>query len=311
MTKGDSSKNKPVANKGKQPAKKSPSLTRKINDGAVKLLKVVQYCFIAVVMLLASDIISSLGYYYGPPLINSNQVELPANLIDQNDTLEEKESKAAQYLKEENEEYPTSASVALEDGSSLRVYAPASNQQTLLIYGFSRLILIGFIILYLKSTREKLSSLGVTEKNIETAWYAIPAYFAYLLSIFAVMYVVGFYVSQDILTQEQSIGFEDTNDFTGTISAFIALVIIAPIAEELLFRGYLFNRLKTAIDYRWAILISSLIFGLVHIQPNVAIDTFVLAIYLGLLLYRTQNIAASVLLHMIKNGVAFYFLFLF
>jgi hypothetical protein len=59
-----------------------------------------------------------------------------------------------------------------------------------------------------------------------------------------------------------------------------------------------------------AIIITSLLFGAVHGQWNVAIDVFVLSLVLCSLREVTGNIWAGVLLHMLKNGLAFYLLFI-
>lgn len=91
--------------------------------------------------------------------------------------------------------------------------------------------------------------------------------------------------------------------------AFVALVVIAPIAEELLFRGYLFGKLRTAFSFWPAALASSALFGLVHGQWNVAIDTFVLGMFLSYLREATGSVWPAVLLHALKNGLAFTLLF--
>lgn len=98
--------------------------------------------------------------------------------------------------------------------------------------------------------------------------------------------------------------------------AFTTLVVVAPLAEELLFRGYLYGKLRKTAPIWLAVLVTSLTFGLAHLwapgsplQIMVAIDTFVLSIFLCALRENTGAIWASFLLHAIKNGVAFYFLF--
>jgi hypothetical protein len=93
-------------------------------------------------------------------------------------------------------------------------------------------------------------------------------------------------------------------------------VIIAPIAEEVLFRGYLLGKLKKSVPIWLAILITSLLFGAFHLVNsgnyswNLAIDTFALSIVLCSLRVLTGSIWASILLHMVKNGIAFYLFFI-
>lgn len=110
-------------------------------------------------------------------------------------------------------------------------------------------------------------------------------------------------------TQPQNVGFEDIGNYYELALAFITLVIIAPFAEEVLFRGYLFGKLRGYVSFWSAALITSALFALAHGQWNVALDTFVLGMVLAWLRDITGSIWAGVLIHALKNGVAFYLLF--
>jgi membrane protease YdiL (CAAX protease family) len=88
------------------------------------------------------------------------------------------------------------------------------------------------------------------------------------------------------------------------------LIIVAPVAEEVLFRGYLYGKLRKSVPVWAAIGIVSVLFGSIHGQWNVAIDVFALSIVLCVLREITGSIWAGILLHMVKNGLAFYILFI-
>ena len=92
--------------------------------------------------------------------------------------------------------------------------------------------------------------------------------------------------------------------------AFVALVIIAPIMEELLFRGWLYGKLRLKIPKVAAIVTTSLLFGLVHMQWNVGISVFAMSLVTCTLREITGTIYAGTLVHMINNGVAFYLVFI-
>lgn len=111
-------------------------------------------------------------------------------------------------------------------------------------------------------------------------------------------------------SQAQETGFAQIATQPEYILAFISLVLVAPFAEEVLFRGYLFGKLRKYTPLWVSILITSALFALVHFQWNVAIDVFALSIVLCLLRVVSGSIWPSILLHMLKNGVAFYFLFI-
>ena len=99
---------------------------------------------------------------------------------------------------------------------------------------------------------------------------------------------------------------------------FLTLAIIAPVAEELLFRGYLFGKLRKKLPALAVILITAIVFSALHLgigslqdlQWNVAVDTFILALGLGLLRHFTGSVWASILVHVLKNSVAFFVLFI-
>ncbi|HMI09868.1 MAG TPA: type II CAAX endopeptidase family protein [Candidatus Saccharimonadales bacterium] len=109
--------------------------------------------------------------------------------------------------------------------------------------------------------------------------------------------------------QTQTTGFEGINQQYEYILAFVTLVVVAPVAEEILFRGYLYGKLKKHAPVWVAALGTSLLFGAIHGQWNVGVDVFALSLVLCSLREVTGNIWAGMLLHMLKNGVAFYFLF--
>jgi len=109
--------------------------------------------------------------------------------------------------------------------------------------------------------------------------------------------------------QVQDTGFGGISQRYEYFLAFISLVVVAPLSEEILFRGYLFQKLQKRAPLWLAIFITSLTFAIVHFAWNVGFDVFALSIVLCLLRVLTGSLWASILLHMIKNGVAFYFLF--
>jgi membrane protease YdiL (CAAX protease family) len=112
------------------------------------------------------------------------------------------------------------------------------------------------------------------------------------------------------LNQVQDTGFNQLNERFELVLAFITLIIIAPVAEEIIFRGYLYGKLRKYVPIWVAILATSLLFGSVHGAWNLAFDTFALSVVLCSLRELTGSIWASILLHMTKNSIAFYILFI-
>lgn len=112
------------------------------------------------------------------------------------------------------------------------------------------------------------------------------------------------------LQQKQEVGFTNPHGFIEFAAAFVTLVIIAPIFEELMFRGFLFGRLRTVSNFWVSAIITSLIFAVLHLQLNVGIDVFVLSLFLCFLREKFQSIWPGVMVHMLKNGLAYTLLFI-
>jgi membrane protease YdiL (CAAX protease family) len=130
-----------------------------------------------------------------------------------------------------------------------------------------------------------------------------------LISALLILFATYFLTFID-LDQVQDTGFSGLTVGFEYLLAFLTLVVIAPIAEEVLFRGYLLGKLRKYVPLWVAILVTSLLFGFVHGAWNVGIDVFALSIVLCLLRVWTKSLWPSILLHMLKNGLAFYILFI-
>ncbi len=83
--------------------------------------------------------------------------------------------------------------------------------------------------------------------------------------------------------------------------AILSTVIAAPIIEEIIFRGLIYDRLKKGIPTVVAIIISSLLFGLAHGQPVWICYTTVMGITLAIIYNRTNSIAATIASHLAYN----------
>ena len=118
--------------------------------------------------------------------------------------------------------------------------------------------------------------------------------------------------------QAQEIGFSVYLTGLDRVIAFIIIVVVAPIAEELIFRGWLYGKLRPMLSEKMpdrvsmmiSILLVSLLFGIVHMQWNVGVNVFAMSIVLCGLREITDTVYAGILTHMIKNGVAFYLLYI-
>ncbi len=85
-------------------------------------------------------------------------------------------------------------------------------------------------------------------------------------------------------------------------------VIIAAIAEEVLFRGFLQISLERKGDATRAVLLSALAWTLIHQNPYWAVEIFIMGIFIGFLAWRTNSIIPSVIVHALNNFIAVWML---
>jgi membrane protease YdiL (CAAX protease family) len=178
------------------------------------------------------------------------------------------------------------------------------------VYTLTLVVAIGVPWWALRS-KTTMKSIGLDRLPTWTDIFAAPAGFVFYAIFASLLMALMLSIFPWINVEEaQNVGFENLTLQYEYILAFITLVVIAPVAEEVLFRGYLYDKLKKAVPVWVAILITSLLFGYVHGAWNVAINTFALSVVLCKLRDMTGGLWASILLHMLKNAVAFYFLFI-
>ncbi|MBO5371699.1 MAG: CPBP family intramembrane metalloprotease [Lachnospiraceae bacterium] len=82
---------------------------------------------------------------------------------------------------------------------------------------------------------------------------------------------------------------------------FMALCIVIPIVEELLYRGIIYARIKKWLGIKAAVLLSAIIFGLVHMNLVQFVYAAVFGILLAFITEKTGNFYAAAFAHMAAN----------
>ena len=191
--------------------------------------------------------------------------------------------------------------------------------QTLYIVIFQAVTLyILWLFLKLKSIPLKKIGLGRLPKSSDLSYAAIT-FIAYFVVLIALTSVVSNVFTSIDTEQQQQLGFENVINTTDLILVFISLVILPPIVEEILIRGYLYTGLRAKFTKIWSAIIASVIFGIAHLQLGsgepplwiAAIDTTVLSLFLIYLREKTGSLWSGMIVHAFKNGLAFMFLFVF
>lgn len=90
-----------------------------------------------------------------------------------------------------------------------------------------------------------------------------------------------------------------------TFMVFLLVSFFAPIIEEVIFRGIIQKgMINNGVKPRNAILVSALIFGIVHFNPWQFIGAFLLGIVLGVVYFKTKSLLMSIFLHFFNNTIA-------
>ena len=168
-------------------------------------------------------------------------------------------------------------------------------------------LIISTLILWINYKKEKLS-FGLSIENLK---YVIWTPLIYLITIILLLFVgllnqyllTNFFdieiKPQDILERFKEL----ENSFE--ISIFvIGSAVIAPIYEELLFRGIIFPTLIQKTNFTIALVLSSLIFAVLHFHLSALLSLFVLSIILSITYLYTSTIWASISLHALFNLIS-------
>lgn len=87
---------------------------------------------------------------------------------------------------------------------------------------------------------------------------------------------------------------------------FLLIAVLAPISEEVFFRGFLFGGLRTKMPMIAAALISGLIFGSLHANtgPSAVLPLFAFGAILAITYEKTGSIWPAIALHALNNSIA-------
>lgn len=178
----------------------------------------------------------------------------------------------------------------------------------------TEVIVVVALLYLLKFLRQSWKDIGVVKPKLRDLGFMLAGFGVYLVT-----YMVVANVLQGTLDfeQRQELGFNTEVYGINLWLVFISLVVLPPLVEEILFRGFLYTQLRRAFNVLWAAILISLLFGAAHLQVGsgnpllwvAAVDTFILSLVLVYLREKTGSIWAGVGVHALKNFVAFIILF--
>jgi membrane protease YdiL (CAAX protease family) len=149
---------------------------------------------------------------------------------------------------------------------------------------------------------EALRLLGLRPFRLSAIWILLGTLVAYYIA-------AGLFASLVLKPDQEDIGGElgvGNPSIVIAVAAVLMIVLLAPVAEELFFRGFVFAGLRTRWSLWPAAITSGLIFGLVHAPTGITtvVPLATLGIALCWLYNRTGSLWPCVIAHMINNGLA-------
>lgn len=182
---------------------------------------------------------------------------------------------------------------------------PIVNDSEDLWYDLVTSIILLFFIYALKNTYGLTSNIkNIFERNNQK-----EIIYVFLINLFFATILLVLISNLDIL-----FGFLDSTGDVGFDGSYVEItpimfilniigtVILAPIVEELMFRGVLLNRLKMRTGVIPAILISSFIFGMIHEFGGMT-SAFLFGICMCILYLKTDNILIPMSVHFLNNFI--------
>jgi len=89
-------------------------------------------------------------------------------------------------------------------------------------------------------------------------------------------------------------------------TSFIRVCLFAPIAEEILMRGFIFTGLQNRHGVVVALVVSTILFALLHFNFSQTISSIISGLILGLLYIKTDSLFCCVVAHSLYNSISYF-----
>ncbi len=136
---------------------------------------------------------------------------------------------------------------------------------------------------------------------------SIPVVILFGLSVSYIMDLLLALVSQIEALKPLFDTYEQVSELIfsgGFILSLISVGIIAPVFEEILFRGLIFGELRKITKVKLALVLQALLFGIYHFNVVQGVYAFLLGLVIGFVYYRSNSIIAPILMHISINSLS-------
>jgi Predicted metal-dependent membrane protease len=129
--------------------------------------------------------------------------------------------------------------------------------------------------------------------------------------IYCLLFFIGVYFASSILAgilgnfipSDESVNGAITEGFNNFFGVF-AIVVLAPVFEETLFRGIILRGFLKNYGAAKSIIVSAVLFGILHLNPLQSINAAILGIALGWLFLKTGSLWVCIFFHSLNNGLS-------
>ncbi len=159
-----------------------------------------------------------------------------------------------------------------------------------------------------------LSSVGVIALFLATRWAEVSNHYLrtrpWGVITWCVLAAIGTIIPsiwvQEQLPELPNLAEAQFEELMANRWGYLAIGILAPLVEELVFRGAILRSLLAWRNKPWAMIaISALFFALIHMNPAQMPHAFIVGLLLGWMYWRTGSIIPGVVFHWVNNSVAY------
>jgi len=181
----------------------------------------------------------------------------------------------------------------------------------------AEVLTFGAIWWFVRYRGARLRAIGWRKPRWIDLAYTLAGFLVYFFGYAVLLAIVTHLLPSLNVNQKQDLGFQNVTGDSNLLLTFLSLVVLPPLVEETVFRGFVFTGLRNKLKPLWAALITSALFATAHLEFGngkpllwiAALDTFTLSLVLCYLRQKTDSLWPGILLHALKNSIAFIGLF--
>ena len=181
-------------------------------------------------------------------------------------------------------------------------------RNSLLVLGLSDLAaIVLFSILFYADHQKRLRE-GVRERILKCSGHSVVQYFIVAVFSFAVGTVITLVISTLPLSSGEV--YDSLEQSIGSANVVVRLLVVCisgPVAEELLFRGILYRRLRDYMGTAWAAVFSAVIFGVAHGDLYQGLYAGIFGLVLALIYEHYGTLWICIFAHVVNNLSATFF----